>query len=250
MRKPVLPEALLFDYGDTLMRILWRGRKHGIEAVLEHAVEASMPKVDRSSLVETLVEIGRGLDFRFEALCARNNLEYRQLDFHRLLYGKYGITFTIDEEELEWIYWSAALEMEPEPGLESFLTLCRERGVRMAVISNTSFRGMILERELRLRKLDHYFELVMASADFGIRKPDPLLYEIALKRMNVTPDRTAYVGNLTTVDCAGAAAAGMIPIWYAASDIREGRFEREVAKIPEGSLTCRSWAECGPVLFP
>ncbi len=249
MTRTTHPEALLFDYGDTLMRILGRGRTQGIEAVLNHAEKDTLPDENFSSLVESLAEFGRGLDFRFETLCARNKLEYRQVDFHRLLYGKFGITFSIDDDELEWTYWSNALSMEPESGLESFLALCRDRGVRMAVISNTSFRGMILERELRLQGLDHFFEFVMASADYGIRKPDPLLYEVALKRMGVFPDHAAYAGNLTTVDCAGAYAAGMIPLWYAAPDIREGRFETESSRIPKGTLICRSWTEGGSLLF-
>lgn len=249
MKKSIPPEALLFDYGDTLMRIVSRSRKKGIEAVLEYASQDTIPAGDRSALVDSLAEFGRRLDFRFEALCVRNNLEYRQLDFHRLLYGKFGISFTIGEDELEWTYWSASLNLEPEPGLESFLSLCRDRGVRMAVISNTSFRGVMLDRELRQQGLDHFFEFVMASADYGIRKPDPLLYEVALKRMGLDPERAAYAGNLTTVDCAGASAAAMTPLWYAAPDLRDGRFEVEAKKAPPETFTCRSWDDCGALLF-
>ena len=238
-----LPTAVLFDFGDTLMEIYDRSRRRGIEALLPYAVNlngrASGPA--REQLIDELAEFGRGLDYRFEALSARHNIEYRQLDFHRLLYGKFGIEFSIDEDELEWRYWDASLGMRPEQGLADLLDALRRRGVRMAVISNTSFRGFVLQRELQRQNLLQFFEFVMASADYGIRKPDPLLYQVALQRMDLPAAQTWYAGNMPSVDCAGARAAGMQPVWYAAPDIKSGAYERARADLPAESLVIPDW---------
>ncbi|MGC9313420.1 MAG: HAD family hydrolase, partial [Sediminispirochaetaceae bacterium] len=168
-----LPRAVLIDLGDTIVDILSRDRKRGLSAVLEFAKAVPADGPGRDELIGRLAEYGEELDDRFESLCARHNLEYRQLDFHRLLYGRFGIEFTIDEDRLEREYWKASLELAPAPGLEAALAACAARGIRMAVISNTTYRGFVLQRELERMGLLQYFDFVMASADYGIRKPDP-----------------------------------------------------------------------------
>ncbi len=238
-----LPAAVLFDYGDTIMEISDRSRRRGIEALLPFAVNLDPREsgTAHEQLIDELSEFGRGLDYRFETLSARHNIEYRQLDFHRLLYGKFGIEFSIDEDELEWRYWDASLQMRPEQGLPEVLDALHRRGVRMAVISNTSFRGFVLQRELERQNLLHYFEFVMASADYGIRKPDPLLYQVALQRMDLPPAEAWYAGNMPSVDCVGARAAGMQPVWYAAPDLKTGAYERARADLPTKSLVFPHW---------
>ena len=242
-RTDALPRAVLIDLGDTIVDILSRDRKRGLSAVLEFAVDIPAAGPGRDELIDRLAAYGEALDDRFESLCVRHNLEYRQLDFHRLLYGRFGIDFSIDEDRLEWEYWKASLELATAPGLEAALAVCAERGIRMAVISNTTYRGFVLQRELEQLGVMHSFDFVMASADFGIRKPDPLLFEIALRRMGINPGEAWYIGNAVSIDCAGTAAAGMVPVWYAADDIRRGRFESEAAGLPSGALIMHEWAE-------
>ena len=253
-RIETLPEAILFDFGDTLMEIDGPHRRRGIDALLSYAVNLEPAPGDpaarktspavapgREALIDQLAEFGQGLDKRFETLCARHNLEYRQTDFHRLLYGKFGIEFSIDQDELEQRYWDASLTMRPEAGLPPLLDELSRRGIRMAVISNTTYRAPVLQRELERHRLMHHFEFVMASADFGIRKPDPLLFEIALQRMHLPPASAWYAGNMTTVDCTGAAAAGLRPLWYASPDLKAGRYDSERPKLPADSLLIPHW---------
>ncbi|MCF7949735.1 MAG: HAD family hydrolase [Spirochaetia bacterium] len=234
-----LPEAILFDFGDTLMEIDGPYRRRGIEALLSYAV--NLEPATREALIDQLSEFGRSLDQRFETLCARHNLEYRQTDFHRLLYGKFGIDFSIDDDELEQRYWDASLTMRPEAGLPELLEDLGRRGVRMAVISNTTYRAQVLQRELERHRLMPHFEFVMASADYGIRKPDPLLYEIALQRMHLPPASAWYAGNMITVDCTGATAAGLRPLWYASPELKAGRYHSELPKLPADSLLIPHW---------
>jgi putative hydrolase of the HAD superfamily len=243
-----LPRAVLIDLGDTIVDILSRDRKRGLSAVLEFAVDIPAAGPRRDELISRLAEYGEELDDRFEALCSRHNLEYRQLDFHRLLYGRFGVEFTIDEDRLEWEYWKASLELAPAPGLEAAIAVCAARGIRMAVISNTTYRGFVLRKEFERLGVMRYFDFVMASADYGIRKPDPLLFDIALRRMGVKPEEAWHIGNAVPIDCAGAAAAGMVPVWYAADDICRGRYEAESAGLPAGALTIREWAELEGIL--
>jgi len=249
----LLPKAIFFDYGDTLINIVSQDRKQGLTGVLRFAVdgigaEKGSTERENTVLIDELAEFGRGLDFRFETLCARNNLEYRQIDFHRLLYGHFGISFSIGEDQLEWEYWKASMELELAPGVEAALKAVADRRIPMGIISNTSYREGILRRELDRRGIMHHFDFLIASADYGIRKPDPLLFEIALRRMGLKPEETWYIGNSSTVDCAGAAAAGMVPVWYAAGDVENGRYRTESEKIPEGTIILKDWRQLPELL--
>ena len=52
-------------------------------------------------------------------------------------------------------------------------------------------------------------EFVIDSHFVGIEKPDPRIFALALERLGVAPERALYVGDIRSVDAAGARAAGM-----------------------------------------
>ena len=47
------------------------------------------------------------------------------------------------------------------------------------------------------------------SSDVGIRKPDPRIFEVALKKMGVSAKETGYVGDTISRDVIGAHNAGL-----------------------------------------
>jgi len=61
---------------------------------------------------------------------------------------------------------------------------------RLGLISNTDQSG---EKELRdaLRRLgiEHYFDVVIATKDVGVNKPDPLPFKKALSALGVAPEK-------------------------------------------------------------
>ncbi|MBN1316396.1 MAG: HAD family phosphatase [Anaerolineales bacterium] len=62
--------------------------------------------------------------------------------------------------------------------------------VKLGIISNAT---NILEASLSNRyQIDGYFDLVINSARVGYAKPDPKIYQIALERMGVRPERTFF----------------------------------------------------------
>ena len=52
-------------------------------------------------------------------------------------------------------------------------------------------------------------EFVIDSQDVGIEKPDPRIFDLALGRLGVDPERALYVGDIRSVDEVGSHAAGM-----------------------------------------
>ena len=88
---------------------------------------------------------------------------------------------------------------------ESLLRL-REAGLRLGVVSNSDGRA---EQALEEAGLRDCFDVVIDSGLVGIEKPDPRIFQTALKALGVAPEEALYVGDLYAVDVVGARGAGM-----------------------------------------
>ncbi len=97
------------------------------------------------------------------------------------------------------------------------------RRYRLAVVSNFDYtptaRG-VLERE----GIIDLFETVVVSDEIGWRKPLPVIFETALKRLDVKASEAIYVGDRADLDVAGAQGAGMHAVWI----------NRDAAALPPG----------------
>jgi putative hydrolase of the HAD superfamily len=98
----------------------------------------------------------------------------------------------------------------PIPGVVEALDALAGMGVRMAVVSNSdgSVRG-----SLETAGLAGFFELVVDSAEVGVKKPDPGIFHLTLERLGVHPDQAWYVGDSVFHDLDGARAAGLAGAW-------------------------------------
>ncbi len=92
------------------------------------------------------------------------------------------------------------------PDVIDGLEQLKMQGIRVAVISNWDTS---LHRVLQCCGLAEKFELVLASLEEGVEKPDPGLFRIALGAMAVRPDEVLHVGDNPVDDLQGAWAAGM-----------------------------------------
>lgn len=71
-----------------------------------------------------------------------------------------------------------------------------------------------LQREkLTTADLDGYFDTVIVSAEFGVGKPDPSIFEHALDRLDVTAEQATMVGDSLARDIDGAIAVGLRGVW-------------------------------------
>lgn len=85
----------------------------------------------------------------------------------------------------------------------------RECGVRCAIVSNWDAR---LHRLVAALRLEGYFEFVLTSAEAGWRKPDPRIFNEALRRLEVPRETVLHVGDSLEDDVAGARAAGIAAV--------------------------------------
>ena len=78
------------------------------------------------------------------------------------------------------------------PGAKAFLDSARERGLRLAVVSNWSQR---LPMVLEALELAPYFEVVLASAIEELEKPEPAIFTAALERLGLSAAECLHVGD-------------------------------------------------------
>jgi HAD superfamily hydrolase (TIGR01509 family) len=97
--------------------------------------------------------------------------------------------------------WTRAAE-----GARATLDALGATGLRAACVSNSDGRA---ERHLADCGVREGLEFVVDSQLEGVEKPDPRIFRIALDRLGVAPERALYVGDIRSVDEAGARAAGM-----------------------------------------
>jgi putative hydrolase of the HAD superfamily len=98
-----------------------------------------------------------------------------------------------------------AMVFTPLEGAVAAVERLRSAGLALACVSDWDIG---LEEQLAKIGVDHLFDSIVTSAEAGAPKPEPALFEAALGRLRVVPDRALHVGD-GDGDRAGAAAAGM-----------------------------------------
>lgn len=206
----VRPRALLVDYGGTLVEEIGYDVRAGVQALLAYAREPV--GAGTVAAIETRIDrITRDVANRRDAL----GLETPWPALTRLIYDPLGIAFTRPLDELESIYWNAIAVTRPQPGVREALESIHALGVPIAVVANASFRSDVLRGELAKHGLAERITFVVSSAEYAVRKPNPLLFEVAAARLGVSSHDAWFVGDRLDTDVAGARAAGMHPIHYA-----------------------------------
>ncbi len=105
----------------------------------------------------------------------------------------------------------------------STLTVLKERGYILGVVTNRHYGGKPFYEDLQFMGLLDYFEYdhMAISADMGIRKPNPDIFLYALKRLKVQPEEATMVGDSLKADVLGAKMLNMMAIWKPKATLRE-----------------------------
>ncbi|HYC12004.1 MAG TPA: HAD family hydrolase [Nitrososphaerales archaeon] len=82
----------------------------------------------------------------------------------------------------------------------------RRQGYHLGLVSNGPPETVLTIRKLGL---DHYMTNVVISGDVGVSKPDPAIFEAAMKNAGVGPSDTLHVGDVYEADVVGAKRAGI-----------------------------------------
>jgi putative hydrolase of the HAD superfamily len=123
----------------------------------------------------------------------------------------------------------------PDAGVVETLTELRRRGMRTALVSNSTEDVALVWAETPFAGL---FDTAVFSATAGFMKPDREIYELALRELPASASETLFVGDGANDELEGARVVGMTPVLVQPGvapqwDGLEGWQGRRIASIPE-----------------
>lgn len=208
------PEMILFDYGQTLIAEERFEPVKGNQALLDLAVKN--PNNVTALCIQELAEaLTRDLG---DALTGegrnRKLLDVSHYSFNRYLYEYFGVEFSQSPEVLERLFWDNAAPGHPTRNVVELLEYLWKKGIRTGVVSNMMNTSKSLGERLERLLPGHHFEFIMASSDYMFRKPHRRIFEMALAKAKLSPDKVWFCGDNPVCDIEGAYGAGMRPVWY------------------------------------
>lgn len=136
-------------------------------------------------------------------------------------------------------YWF--IEEDTQPLLEKL----KAQGYRLGLVSNAA-DAQDVNNLVTCGNLRPFFDQVIISAEFGLRKPHPKIFRKALSFWQARPEETVMVGDTLNADIAGAQGLKIPAVWITRRvDISTSR--RDYPAIdPDASI--RALAELPDVL--
>jgi HAD superfamily hydrolase (TIGR01509 family) len=198
---PTRPRAVLFDAGNTLMRMNYaaiaghlNGRGHSVSV---DAIEES----ELRARVRLDADLSRGVST--EGRAAQNLY---------LVYLLEGIGI-IDPDGIEAAARfrrsynvPAGLFNVPDRHALPAIRRVKAAGLVAGVVSNSNGRAQAL---LDGAGLGAELDFVIDSGVVGVEKPDPKIFRLGLERAGVDAHEAVYIGDLYSVDVLGSRAAGL-----------------------------------------
>jgi putative hydrolase of the HAD superfamily len=122
---------------------------------------------------------------------------------------------------------SLGLLAEPRPGVLDTIAELRRRGLGVGLITVCSEDVVDVWEETPFAGV---FDSVVFSCSCGYLKPDPRIYELALRKLGVEGREAIFVGDGTNDELAGAEGVGMRAVQIGATQPWSGE---RIATIPE-----------------
>ena len=198
---------ILFDYGHTLLAEPDWDFERGAKALLRCAVRnpLGVGPGDVANFVQALWE-------KFLPVL-HMDMNHHEHQIMRLAVESLRLGFAVPLEALEMVFWEGAVVSASLPHIQELLDFLAARNMRTGVLSNMTFSGKALTERIA-KEIKHSFEFVVASSEYGVRKPDPMIFQLACAKANLPPEDIWFCGDNPRCDVDASYEAGMYPVWY------------------------------------
>ena len=124
---------------------------------------------------------------------------------------RHGIDIqTATRSGLREVLMQAYLKLSPYPEVATTLATLRQRGFRMAILSNGS--PDMLEAAVGNAQLQGMFEAVLSVESVGVYKPDPRVYQMAVEQLTLLRENILFLSS-NGWDVSGAKSFGFHTFW-------------------------------------
>jgi putative hydrolase of the HAD superfamily len=247
MSPPGTIEAVLFDYGHTLVDF-----RRTEEALLDaytqirERIEAAL-YMDAPEVGHLIDRVANEVDRLVVASYEERRLEELDLVevFDRVLSQTLGLTVPPDVTRhivaLDHSAYSRTITVRAET--MSVLRSLRDRGLRLGLVSNVALLPDLMRQDLDALGILELLDGAVFSSELRTRKPDPRVFDACLDELGVIAERAVFVGDRLLDDIAGAQSVGMLAV-----QTREFRREEDPSVRPDAVVETLS--ELPPLLEP
>lgn len=198
-------KAVFFDLYGTLIDIRTDEHDFSTYEVLSRYLSYHSVFISSNELKNAYFE-------RINQQLTQSNETFPEVDIYSIFfdimhtYGKdkYTNKTVID---VSMLYRSLTIRrFEPFEGIyENLAEICNN--YKTALISDAQW--VFTEPEIKILGIDRFLKYRFFSSRYGYKKPDERLFKIAMKKLDVKPENSLYIGDNPSRDLVGAKNAGM-----------------------------------------
>lgn len=241
------PKMIIFDYGGT---ILYEPDSDWLRPEFE--LFKHIVKNPHNKTPQEMFEFN-GRIFNESQRARDDEFELHHFQMLKMKYEFWGIELDISWPEVEKILWDNVCPMTDKcllPGVRQMLADLQARGIRTGVVSNMGWSGAALTRRINTLLPDNHFEFIITSSEYGYRKPNELLFQLALNKAGLKAEEVWFVGDTFKMDVIGAHNAGIFPVFYQGEpeDSNELRRKPITQQVDFDYATIKHWDELKKLL--
>jgi 2-haloalkanoic acid dehalogenase type II len=226
--------AVLFDFGGTLYdyATLAAGDLECLLSLVRWAGIEAEPDALRRAQRDAMRQV-------FQAYLPRRFYLHRDMfrDAAAAFVTSFGLEPTPDLlERYRQMQWELhRRDFALREGVIDTLRELRRRGLHIGMVSNIDDDQ--LEHLIEVAELREHFDSLLSSETAGSCKPDPGIFEEALRRAGCAPAEALFVGDTLAADVAGANRAGLrsVLLWHRDSSPPPGgeTAQHVIRRIPD-----------------
>ncbi len=198
-------KAVLFDLNGTLVERSFNDAETFHRILDQKGIKIPLEKVEKA-----LCKVKKELQDVSEEKCGKIPL----LEFHNLWNSH--ILKVLGIEDLNSImkeahsFWIDICGMRSFSDAEVVLTSVRHKGLKTGIVSGAYVEEIF--KMLEIGGLDTtFFDIIVGVDTVKKRKPDPEVFEYALRKLHIEPEEAIYVGDDLERDYRAAERVGMNP---------------------------------------
>lgn len=204
-------QAVLFDLGDTLLHFETGDRKKLLHAVVRPVYDGVCEMGYQPPAYEAYSRIAKWQFLRAFLWSRIRRREVRLMHEIRRVHSTMRLNLT-EEETIE-------VTRRCLPAVREFFTKDASAveviseldgaGYKLGIVSNTVMPGATIDDFLEREGLLSYFPVRVYSSEVGFMKPNRRIFQLAVDRLDIAPEKTFFVGDRLDNDVRGAARLGM-----------------------------------------
>jgi len=211
-------KAVLFDLGETLLnfgkvnksRIFQQGARLSYDFLQSHGQPVGSFKYYywRNLVllrIKHWLSYITGRDFDALALLKKSGT-------------KKGIKLSEQQwQHMAWLWYEPLSKIgQAEPKTKETLTVLKELGLKLGIVSNTFVNAHSLDKHLEQLGILDFFPVRLYSYEFDFRKPDARIFRAAAERIGEMLENIMFVGDRINKDIKATAKIGMKAVLKAA----------------------------------